>query len=136
ELSGATSIGRISPRGTISEFPVPGGQAQDIVTGCDEAMWYTNTTANLVGRMNPTTQASNEFFAPGTPTSLAPADATSLWYTQGTGIAIRRISTCGTAGAASTVPSGNTPQSIVVGDDGNAWFSVANGRIGFITPTG
>ena len=47
-------------------------------------------TANLVGRMDPATQAANEFFAPGTPTSLAQADATSLWYTQGTGIAIRR----------------------------------------------
>jgi streptogramin lyase len=133
EAAGGRQIGRITPTGTITEFPVPGGEDNDIVTGPDGNLWYTAPNTNNIGRMDPTGVAT-EFFTPGTPTSLAVADGSSLWFTRGTGNALGRIDT--TTGTSTTVLTTNASSSIVPGDDGNGWFTLGNESIAFVTLAG
>ena len=133
EAAGAQQIGRITPTGTITEFPVPGGEDNDIVTGPDGNLWYAAPNTNNIGRMDPATGAATEFFTPGTPTSLAVADATSLWFTRGTGNSLGRIQTA--TGTSTAVPTTTSSSSIVLGDDSNGWFTEPlDGAVGVITP--
>ncbi|MEA2425571.1 MAG: virginiamycin lyase, partial [Thermoleophilaceae bacterium] len=128
-------VGRITPAGVISEFPVPGNVAFDIITGPDGNLWITQPTTNNVVRMDPATQAATQFFAPGNPTSLAVADATSMWFTQQTGSSLGHITTAGTV-THQLLPTSSSGQSIVRGDDGNDWFVETARGVANVTPGG
>jgi streptogramin lyase len=114
---GAGAISRITPSGTITEFSTglnPESRPSDIVAGPDGNLWFTD----------------NEGGAPGTP-------------------AIGRITTSGTITEFSTglnqedePISLQEPRNLIVGPDGNLWFtdsnfsSTGNRAIGRITPSG
>ena len=48
-------IGRISPSGTITEFPVPtaGSYPGGIAAGPDGNLWFTEQGGNMIGRLTP-----------------------------------------------------------------------------------
>ena len=47
-----TQIGRITPSGKISEFPLPSSSnGGDITAGPDDALWFTEFGSNKIGRL-------------------------------------------------------------------------------------
>jgi virginiamycin B lyase len=52
----ANKIGRISPKGTISEFAIPtqDSLAQGITTGADGNVWFTESGGDKIGRITAT----------------------------------------------------------------------------------
>jgi streptogramin lyase len=142
-------IGRITPTGKITEFPLQSNNfASSITTGPDGNLWFTEGGA--IGRMTPNGQIT----AFPLPSSSVSGDITSgsdkaLWFTetipnpQSTTI-VGKIGRITTAGQITEFPI-STPAShlfsIVSGSDGNLWFTEAvnsgqSGKIGRITPAG
>jgi len=151
-------IGRITPMGKISEFPV--SSANSITAGPDGNLWFTEQSK--IGRMTLTGKVS-EFPLPfhhypagpapkggpagsaqGEPLAITAGPDGNLWFTeilQNGGSSIGRITTSGKI-TEFPLPSANTlPSSITAGSDGNLWFTEIgsnNGpsKIGVITPQG
>jgi len=55
---GSNKIGRITPSGTITEFPLPASHSAfdaqygaGITTGPDGNLWFTENGANKIGRL-------------------------------------------------------------------------------------
>jgi virginiamycin B lyase len=131
----ANRIGQIdTTTGTITEFPVPSGEAFDIAAGPDGSIWYTAPASGLIGRFS--FGSATEYPAPGGPTSLATADSTSLWYTEQTGNAIGKIATLDGTVTQFPTPSPGASDAIIPANDGTAWFTKATGQVGNITPAG
>ncbi len=120
-----TSIGRITPSGVITKFPIPtsrSGVSNITSGGSDRSIWFTETAAGKIGRINVdqarlasdgSTIGMVEFAAnrgPGNPCSVLG----------------------GTPAA-----SANGPLDLVRGSDGNIWFTQnLSGCIGRITSSG
>ena len=53
---GANKIGRITPSGRITEFPIPTASSgpDGITAGPDGNLWFTEGAANKIGRITPT----------------------------------------------------------------------------------
>lgn len=127
----------------IVEFPVPTAASQPlgIVTGPDGALWFTENSANKIGRM--TTDGAVTEFPIATPASN-PARITrgpdgALWFTEFSTSAnkIGRITTQGVVTEFNVPTESSRPLGITGGPDGNIWFTEASGHnIGRITPAG
>jgi virginiamycin B lyase len=110
----AKKIGRITPTGQITEFPLPGGIPVDtgpheIAAEPDGNLWFSIPGANKVAQITPSGVVT-EFQLPPPP--------------------------AGTAGALQ-VPPTRRPASITAGPDGNLWFTERDiNAIGRITPDG
>ncbi len=142
-----SDIGRITPNGTISLFPMPSTNniPGSIITGPDGNLWFTDnsgtTVSSSIGRITPSGVITE--FALGSGRHRAD-DITAgpdgnLWFIDDLASAIGRITTVG-AVAEFPVPSigviGFINQ-ITKGPDGNLWFTNKNvGKIGRITPQG
>jgi streptogramin lyase len=127
---GTGHIGRLSPSGTVQQFPV---SAIDVAWGPDGNVWYTGTHA--IGRLTPG-GSTHEFPVPTTgavPNAVVLGPDGNLWYTestvpsyQGGGpppppcCAVGRITTTGVA-ADFALPSDLQPTSLVVGPDQRLW---------------
>jgi streptogramin lyase len=140
----SASVGRISPGGQVTEFPVDGTNASnvhaDLAVGPDGNMWFsfydvgqTPAAGNHIGRISPDGQITA--FSDGlqqdelanSPTELAAGPDGNMWFTlQGSlgGVGIGRISPSGqiTEWATDDGPI-VTPDEIAAGPDGNMWFS-------------
>jgi streptogramin lyase len=149
-------IGRITPTGEITEFPVaapdrprPGA----ITAGPDGNVWFTfiqQGSADGIGRITPTGEMTVFFlplvdFGGGTLTGSSPSGITTgpdgnLWFTEFSAGAIGRITPTGEITeffAGLSESSG--PDSITAGPDGNLWFtegSSVNSLTGEETPGG
>jgi streptogramin lyase len=149
-------IGRITPSGTVTQFPVlVDSIPQGITNGPDGNLWFTEinnpecveTCRSKVGRITPS-GTRTEFFA-GITSGSQPWEITAgpdgnLWFTEFNNPApsdtnkIARVTPSGTVTEfpfTSTVQ--HAPTGITAGPDGNLWFTerVAD-AIGRITPTG
>jgi streptogramin lyase len=139
-------IGRITPNGTITEFPLPTAaflEPNSITAGPDGNLWFTRQISNMIGRIS-TSGVATEFPLP--PSQTDPNDIISgpdgnLWFIldadQIAGPKIGRITPNGTV----TVFSFPGTQSVdvdglIVGPDGNFWFTDPNNnKIGRFSPT-
>jgi streptogramin lyase len=154
--SGATSgvIGMINvTTHAITEFPdmMSNTYANQITTGPDGNLWFTNAGTNDIGIFDPTTSAFTEVLVPGPgPYYSAGAITTgpdgNIWAVMGgnPGNTIARIDATTHAVTAFSVPMAPGPTIGLVGDslggitagpDGNIWFTelgVNDGQIGMI----
>lgn len=118
-LPWARSIGRITPSGTITEFPIsttngwPGG---GITAGPDGALWFTTGAANTIGRITTTgtvthypVPTSNSF-----PVDIDMGPDGNLWFTEGYASKIGRLS-LSTSGVPTPMISAFSPTSGPVG---------------------
>lgn len=137
-------IGRITPAGVISLFPLPeappsayavdGSQPEQITTGPDGNLWYTDSLDGGVGRVTPA-GAITEFFGglSGSPYAITAGPDGNLWITTLGLETVSRVTPSGSVtsfllpGASTTRFSQNPlqPLSITTGPDGNIWFTEA-----------
>src|SRR5438094_4369341 len=145
-------IGRISPTGAISEFPLAvGAMPGGIVVGPDGNLWFTERGANKIGRISLTGDLA-EFPIPtaaSNPWRISTGGDGNLWFTERAANKIGRITPQGsiTEFSRTNTPPGSQPLGISAGPDGNIWFTVPSpglapgglnyeGLIGQITPSG
>jgi virginiamycin B lyase len=75
----APKIGRITPDGVITEFPVPSGDhPYAIVTGPDGNLWFTGFDAGRIGVMSTSGVLLHDFAVPRLPGSIYANSTVSL----------------------------------------------------------
>ncbi|HEY2798766.1 MAG TPA: S-layer homology domain-containing protein [Thermoanaerobaculia bacterium] len=131
-------IGRVTPAGVVTEFPVAGGPL-GITEGPDGALWFAENTAAKIGRMTVDGATYTEFpLAAGHyPTSIEAGPDGALWFTETNANKIGRITTAGVVTEFSIPTANSGPHAIAAGPDGNLWFT-ENGKnkIGRLTTAG
>ena len=137
-------IGRITPAGQITEYPIPTGDGDpgEIVTGADDNLWFTD--GGGIGRMTVGGQVTEYALpSPDFAVGIAAAPDGDVWFIDAGTNAIGRITT----GSGFTRPgqvteypiptADSAPSEIAAGPDGNLWFTEAGAdQIGRITPAG
>ncbi len=134
--------GTASAAPTIQEFaPVPSANAglQDIVQGPDGNMWFTERTANKIGRISGTNPgATSEFdVAAGSagPDIIVVGPDNALWFTQANGVG--RMAPGNPAGVQFFSLGMSGPRGIAAGPDGNLWVADAtNNRVVRVSTAG
>ncbi|HEY6928542.1 MAG TPA: hypothetical protein VJA66_02595 [Thermoanaerobaculia bacterium] len=130
-----------TPGQVITEFPVPTASSGPlgIATGWDGAIWFTEQTANKIGRIT-AAGVITEFPIPMAgvqPTRISIAGDGNMWFTA---VGKSVLGSITPAGAITLYPlptPGNLTRSITTGPDGNLWFTEAPGnKIGRIGSTG
>jgi len=142
-------IGRITPTGEITEFPIVGvdrPQPSGITAGPDGNVWFTFSQqgpAHGIGRITPTGEITvfflPQFELPGSggivygagPSGITTGPDGNLWFAETTANGIGRITPAGEiteffAG----ISESSGPDSIAAGPDGNLWFTEAS----FVNP--
>jgi len=154
----AAQVGRITPEGVITEFPLPPGDRfsgflpQGITTGPDGNVWFGfhhPSGGGGVARMaTGTPNTVTEFSLPvaGAVHALTSGPDGNIWFTINpiNGWETRRIGTINPASphaitlfAVVVPPMGDFYGGIAAGSDGNVWFTEYFGnKVGRITPSG
>jgi len=128
--------------GQVHFFPLPHERSgpTTVVVAADGRIWFTESSGNRIGSMNPDGSGVQEFPLPhpdSGPRILARGGDGNLWFSEHTGNRIARITQDG-AITEWDIPTPNSqPRAIALGADGNIWFGMfAAGKIGRITPAG
>ena len=147
-LAGAMNnfIGRFTPAGQFTSFPVPTSDAfrrfafgqpghSGITLGPDGNLWGTENVPGKIFKIT-ITGAITEYplaskFA--TPSIITKGPDGNLWFTESVGGKIGRITT---AGAITEFTAPGTPFGITTGSDGNLWYTDQSGAVGRMTPAG
>jgi streptogramin lyase len=149
----SNAIGRITPSGTIKEFPVPptevvlpppaptvrGSGESGITAGPDGNLWFTEWLADKIGRITPSGSIT-EFQIPTAeshPYGITAGREGNLWFTEEHGDKIGRITPSGAISEFQIPTAGSFPYGITRGREGNLFFTeyFAN-KVGRITPSG
>src|SRR5438105_3139920 len=136
--SNSHRIGRVTPTGVITTFPVPGGVFPDqIAKGADGNLWFTDALADFVGRIT-TTGAITVFplTAGADPVGITLGPDNNIWFTEHGLSRVARITSTGTITEFPT-GAGTDPYKLTTGSDGNLWFTnFESAFIGRLTPQG
>ncbi len=137
--AGGYAIARITPSGTITDFPIPGTPAL-MTAGPDGNIWYTRWDSGIIGKVTPTGAVVNYPLPAGISSAngITAGPDGNLWITDQSGNKILRVTTSGQVTGQFPVPTPSSGLSqIVTGPDGNLWFIewVAK-RVGRITLSG
>jgi streptogramin lyase len=126
---GACCVGRVTPRGGITLFPVPlGGGANSIARGQDGNLWFCQRENQFIGRITPDgviTQFVIPTF-PGHCGGMTAGPDGNVWFTENpTNPRLGRITPAGTI-TEFQLPFGySNPLAITAGQDGNLWLLVS-----------
>ncbi len=132
--NGSNAIGRITPAGAISEFPVGTGGPEQIASGPDGDLWFTQELGTgQIGRITP--GGTTTFFS--VPTQFPGLDGITLgpdgnlWFTEHLGSAnqIGRITPGGVVNEFPIPTPNSVPFGIAAGPDGALWFTESFGNI-------
>lgn len=121
-----------------SKFPprTAGTGPRGIAAGSDGNVWFTNHSANQIGRVT-TAGSIVEFPIPTAasyPYAISAGPDGNVWFTETEAHQIGRITP---AGAITEFPVATAVSfGITAGPDGNLWFTELSGQIGRITPSG
>jgi len=140
-------VGRVTRQGVFASFPIPTKDAfrrfvfaaighSFITTGPDGALWFTENSANKIGRIS-TAGDVTEFALPqgnSSPSGITSGPDGNLW------VAVTltgRIAKVTPTGEMTLFPlaTNSGPYAIITGPDGNLWFTGAS-RIARITTAG
>ena len=140
----SSSIWRTTPGGVVSSFTAPSvQQPMSIAAGPDGNLWFTDEVTEALGRITPA-GVITPFAGLGIdrPVSVTGGPDGNVWFVNQGDSSIGRITPQGVVTRfpwtlAPTYP-GVTVRlgQIVVGADGNLWFSTGTMQIGRITPAG
>jgi virginiamycin B lyase len=144
-------IGRITPSGTITEFPLPGIGGTKITAGPDGALWFTDISENTgkIGRIT-TSGAISEFTIPDFQGveqlgGIASGPDGAIWFTEGSfplphapffPSKVGRITPDGAITEVLLPTADAYPVGITTGPDGNLWVAESYvNKIARIMPT-
>src|SRR5262249_21358194 len=113
----AANLGRITPDGVITEFPIP-TIAGSLAVGPDGNLWFTVCCAKVV-RMT-TSGIVTEVAVPHPASSIASGRDGNLWFTEPDVQKVGRMTTAGVVTEFAVPHEG--PFGTVSGPDGNIWF--------------
>ncbi len=144
---GTTSIGKITPNGTITEYPLTmGALPTNITVGPDGNLWFSDNSG-AIGRI--TTSGSVQEFKTGLqtgadPDAITPGPDGNVWFTDqfGNQRAIGRITPSGKITEFTAGLNDDLPLDITAGADGNLWVPQASmdpmtpSAVAEITPSG
>jgi len=135
----ANVIAELSTAGAVlGEFPVPtpGSFPDQIVSGPDGNLWFTEYLVDQIGRITPAGAITSFPISAGAgPTAIVAGRDGNLWFTEQAGNRIGRITTTGVV--TEFGPVGGMPAGMAAGPDGNVWFTeYAGNQIGRITMAG
>ena len=132
-------IGVLTTTGSFSLFTGISGNVQNVTYGPDGNVWFTEPSANKVGRITPLGVVTEWPTTHDKPWDIAAGPDGNVWFTaQGNGGAIGRITPLGaisefTAG----LTSASNPAGIVAASDGYLYFAeTAHHAIGKISTSG
>ena len=137
--SAADKIGRITPAGIVTEFPLPvGSQPEAITKGPDGNIWFVEAGLSEVGRITPAGVLS-QFLLLNAGTNVEAittgADG-NLWVSEGPTNLIARMTPAGFVTLFQAFANG-VPVGITAGPGGNLWYAASNApTIARITPAG
>jgi streptogramin lyase len=153
----ADKIGEINPMThNITEFPLPTADSDPtgITSGPSVTiastvipgnLWFTETNANQIGEINPTTHQITEFPIPtanSDPTGITAGPDGNLWFTESNsskiGILVYSpLTNTATITDFATLTPNSGPTGITAGPNGNLWFTETSAnKIGEIATTG
>jgi virginiamycin B lyase len=121
-------IGRIDQQGTITTYPIPNPDEQDIgwmTTGPDDAVWFAERDTGKIGRISASGRVT-EFSLPtadAVPQGIVFAPDGNIYVTEQGANAVARLNPW--TGHATDIPVPTpdaTPQSGALGPDGAIWF--------------
>jgi virginiamycin B lyase len=140
EMAG-NKIGRITPKGEITEFAVPTAESQPYGVAFDKKgnVWFTESGADKVGRLDPATGKIDEFKLPtakALPRDIVLGPDGNLWFSENTIDKLGRVTPDGVV-TEFPLPKGSRPVGVAVGGDGNIWYAgFGTGQVGRVTPEG
>jgi streptogramin lyase len=115
------------------------GAPQGITVGPDGALWFTEWSANMIGRVT-TAGVVTEHTVPTAssyPYGITTGPDGALWFTERQGNKIGRMTTGGSFTEYPLPTASAAPGGIVTAPDGNLWFNESSGsKIGRITTAG
>lgn len=122
----ADRIGRITPTGTITEFPLPDlNDIEGITSGPDGNIWFTEPGENKIGRM--TTKGvvtAFEIHANNpSPRGITAGPDGNVWFVEYYDNTIGRITPSGVITRFAIPQSQGSPWWITTGKDGDLWFT-------------
>ncbi len=133
-------IGKITPGGVITLYPVSGGEPWGITAGPDGNMWFATGEGPSVSKITTAgvvTTYTADITADSGPWGIAAGPDGNVWFTEPWADQIAKITPAGVVTEyASGISSGGGPRAITAGPDGNLWFTEDAGRVGSITPSG
>jgi streptogramin lyase len=156
------AIGRITPTGTITEFPLPGPIGNtphpfQIIAGPNGNLWFTDSgnASSAIGQITPVGTITELTVATNTsnantifPSGMAEGPDGNIWVTnegcssclpQGFSAAIVQVTPAGTITEFSSgLNPGSSLGNIAAGPDGNLWFADlgTTRALGVVTPAG
>lgn len=115
-------LARVTPSGTITDFPLAHSDPVGIATGSDGNLWVIDGAANTVTKVATNGSASTSYASGNGPTAIAPGPDGALWIADG---ASGQVTCLTTAGAATTftVPNAAALAGIAAGSDGGVWVT-------------
>ena len=124
---GHAAMGRMTPAGAVTTFPVPSGTffAGGITTGPDGNLWWTDRTNNRIGRTNPTTGEHTMFSAAGqisSPRGIVAGPDGNVWFASTGNNRIGRVTPAGVI-TTFTHPNLVNPTKLIVGPDQRLWIT-------------
>jgi streptogramin lyase len=125
------NIGKITPAGVVTEYPIHPGEwtgPLGITAGPDGALWFVEREADRIGRIT-TSGVVTEYPIPGhgvVPFDIAAGPDGRLWFTEAERARIGRITTSGTFLKAIPTVGGGAPLQIGAGPDGDLWYTEAD----------
>jgi len=120
-------IGRITPDGTITEYPLIGDNnyPDSIVTGPDGNLWFTETGTGRIGRITPSGVVTSYEIPTrhSAASGIAVGPDGKLWFTENQVAQLGKIDPTTARMAEFALPSQDShPTGIVAGPDKNLWF--------------
>ena len=120
----------VPPTATELSPPTSGSGPTGLTAGPDGGLWFAETSADQVARLDPATGAVTEYAVPtaaAEPTGVAFDSGGWLWFTETTGDKIGEMNTATGAVGEYPLPTPDAqPYGIALGPDGNIWFTEFN----------
>jgi len=126
--------------GKFTEFPLPNPNSgpTTVSIASDGALWFTESSGNRIGRMNPDGSGLKEFELPhpgSAPRIITIGSDGNMWFSEHLGNRMGRITTAGVVTEFDIPTPSSQPRATALSRDGNVWFGeFAGGKIGRITP--
>ncbi len=114
----SAAVGRITPAGVATEYPLPAGsEPLGLTVGPDAGIWFAQAGGNSIGRITTAGPASitalGGLTAAGRPEYITQGPQNTLWFTERDGNQIGRISGIGPGIDIPEAPAGDTTRPVV-----------------------